>query len=114
MKRNIDLDGATNFRDLGGYEASNGSKIKKGLVFRSDHLSNLTIEDINILKELGIKTICDFRSDVDVKRELYQENIEDKYDILFVLDDRNSEKYPVVPMWRELGLTCFQVAEGNF
>ncbi len=47
MKRNIDLDGATNFRDLGGYEASNGSKIKKGLVFRSDHLSNLTIEDIN-------------------------------------------------------------------
>ena len=66
MKRNIDLDGATNFRDLGGYEASNGSKIKKGLVFRSDHLSNLTIEDINILKELGIKTICDFRSDVEL------------------------------------------------
>jgi len=66
LKRNIDLDGATNFRDLGGYEASNGSKIKKGLVFRSDHLSNLTIEDINILKELGIKTICDFRSDVEL------------------------------------------------
>jgi len=63
---------------------------------------------------LFMRQTGDFRSDVDVKRELYQENIEDKYDILFVLDDRNSEKYPVVPMWRELGLTCFQVAEGNF
>jgi hypothetical protein len=63
---------------------------------------------------LFMRQTGDFRSDVDVKRELYQENIEDKYNILFVLDDRNSEKYPVVPMWRELGLTCFQVAEGNF
>ena len=33
------------------------------MVYRSDHLSNLTIEDINVLNKLGIKTICDFRSE---------------------------------------------------
>lgn len=33
-----------------------------------------------------------------------------KNDILCVFDDRDK----VVNMWRELGLTCFQVAEGNF
>ena len=66
MKRNIDLEGATNFRDLGGYETSNGAKIKKGLIFRSDHLSNLSSSDINIIKDLGIKTICDFRSDAEM------------------------------------------------
>lgn len=31
-------------------------------------------------------------------------------DILCVFDDRDK----VVKMWRELGLSCFQVAEGNF
>ena len=29
---------------------------------------------------------------------------------LFAVEDRNS----VVKMWRDLGLTCMQVAEGNF
>lgn len=33
-----------------------------------------------------------------------------KNDILCVFDDRDK----VVKMWRELGLICFQVAEGNF
>lgn len=33
-----------------------------------------------------------------------------KDDILCVFDDRDK----VVKMWRENGLTCFQVAEGNF
>ena len=60
MERNIQLEGATNFRDLGGYEASEGSKIRKGLIYRSDHLSNLTSSDFNVLNKLGIKTVCDF------------------------------------------------------
>ena len=63
MERNIQLEGATNFRDLGGYEASEGSKIRKGLIYRSDHLSNLTSSDFNVLNKLGIKTVCDFRSE---------------------------------------------------
>jgi len=33
-----------------------------------------------------------------------------KTDVFCVFDDRNK----VVDMWRSLGLTCFQVAEGNF
>jgi len=56
----------------------------------------------------------DNRGDVVIKKEIYEEHIEDKYNILFVFDDRNSDKCPVVDMWREQGLTCFQVADGNF
>ena len=63
---------------------------------------------------LFMRTTDDFRSDTIIKRELYEENVKGKYEILFVLDDRNSEKCPVVDMWRELGLPCFQVADGNF
>ena len=63
---------------------------------------------------LFMRTTDDFRNDTIIKKELYEENIKGNYEILFVLDDRNSEKSPVVDMWRELGLACFQVADGNF
>lgn len=53
----------------------------------------------------------DRTNDALVKKELYTTHIKDKYDILFVLDDRNR----VVDMWRnDLGLKCLQVAPGDF
>ena len=52
----------------------------------------------------------DNRKDVVVKREMYEAHIEGRWSILFVLDDRDQ----VVEGWRSLGLTCFQVAEGDF
>ena len=63
---------------------------------------------------LFMRETGDSKPDTIVKMDIYKENIKGKYDILFVLDDRNSEKYPVVGMWRILGLACFQVADGNF
>lgn len=52
----------------------------------------------------------DYRPDHEVKRELYEQHIAGKYEVLFVVDDRAS----VVRMWRSLGLTCLQCAEGEF
>lgn len=53
----------------------------------------------------------DNRHDTEVKREIYERDIAPRYDVHYVLDDRNS----VVKMWREeLGLTVLQVAEGDF
>lgn len=52
----------------------------------------------------------DNRKDWLVKQEIYDHYIKDNFNILFVLDDREQ----VVNMWRENGLKCLQVAEGNF
>ena len=52
----------------------------------------------------------DNRPDEVIKKEIYDKHIKDKYDVVFVLDDRNK----VVKMWRDLGLKCLQVAEGDF
>ena len=52
----------------------------------------------------------DKRKDTIVKQELYEEHVKDKYNVMFVLDDRNQ----VVEMWRSLGLKCLQVAPGKF
>lgn len=53
----------------------------------------------------------DMRPDRVVKRELYEGHVKGLYEVEGVLDDRDQ----VVKMWREeLGLTCLQVAPGNF
>lgn len=52
----------------------------------------------------------DHRPDDVVKAELYRTVIEPHYRVHAVLDDRMR----VVKAWRDLGLTCLQVAEGNF
>jgi len=59
---------------------------------------------------LFMRPAGDQRDDRIIKREIYEREIKGKYNVRFVLDDRNK----VVAMWRELGLPCFQVAEGNF
>lgn len=45
-----------------------------------------------------------------VKERLFRTHVEPRFNVKFVLDDRNR----VVNMWRRIGLKCLQVAEGNF
>lgn len=52
----------------------------------------------------------DSRKDSIVKKEIYEEFIFNKYNVDFVLDDRDQ----VVRVWRDLGLTCLQVDYGDF
>lgn len=52
----------------------------------------------------------DTRDDRIIKKEIYDREVVGKYNVRFVLDDRNK----VVEMWRSLGLTCLQVAPGDF
>ena len=60
--------------------------------------------------DLYMRPAGDKRKDAIVKKELYEAYIRPYYYVRFVLDDRQQ----VVDMWRELGLTCFQVAPGDF
>jgi protein-tyrosine phosphatase len=60
--RRLPLSQAVNFRDIGGYQTSDHRTVKKGLVYRSDHLSRLTAEDQQLLQRLGFKVVCDLRT----------------------------------------------------
>jgi predicted kinase len=60
--------------------------------------------------KLWMRAEGDKRKDWIVKHEIFQKEIVPYYNPRFVLDDRNQ----VVDMWRKLGLTCLQVADGNF
>jgi phosphoglycolate phosphatase-like HAD superfamily hydrolase len=86
---------------------------------RSDECQDKTIQWLYDNTWLGAKTIenitmrraGDTRPDDIVKREFYDNMLEeDKQRLVAIFDDRDR----VVNMWRSLGLTCFQVAPGNF
>ncbi|MEO3741987.1 AAA family ATPase [Plantactinospora sp. B5E13] len=59
---------------------------------------------------LHMRAVGDSRRDSVVKREIFDREIRDRYRVVGVFDDRMQ----VVRMWRALGLTVFQVAEGDF
>ena len=55
------LQGGSNFRDLGGYRTGDGRVVRRGAVFRSAHLGNLTDGDRAALGRLGVRTVVDLR-----------------------------------------------------
>jgi protein-tyrosine phosphatase len=59
--RHLNLAGASNFRDLGGYPARDGRTIRWRKIFRSNHLGHLTDADIAVVRGLGLKSAFDFR-----------------------------------------------------
>jgi predicted kinase len=61
-------------------------------------------------RALFMRATGDQRRDSIVKAEIFEKEIRSRYHIVGVFDDRRQ----VVRMWRALGLTVFQVAEGDF
>ncbi|BCB84668.1 hypothetical protein Psuf_019810 [Phytohabitans suffuscus] len=59
---------------------------------------------------LHMRDLYDSRRDAVVKRDIFEREIRDHFHVVGVFDDRMQ----VVKMWRDLGLTVFQVAEGDF
>jgi protein-tyrosine phosphatase len=59
--RSLNLSGATNFRDLGGYANQQGRRLRWRRLFRSDHLAGLTPEDQAVLASVGLGRSLDFR-----------------------------------------------------
>jgi protein-tyrosine phosphatase len=64
--RHIPLEGAVNFRDLGGYETTDGRQIRWRTLFRADGLSRLTDQDRAAIRQLGVATVIDLRSSDEV------------------------------------------------
>jgi len=65
---------------------------------------------LNNTRQLYMRREKDYRDDGIVKSELLNKILADGFDPKLVFDDRDR----VVKMWRERGLTCVQVAEGDF
>lgn len=61
--RVLPLQGASNFRDLGGYLGQGGRPVRWRRLFRSDHLGALSAEDKSLLAEIGLARSFDLRGE---------------------------------------------------
>jgi hypothetical protein len=59
---------------------------------------------------LRMRAHGDFTHDDKLKKTWLEGEIYDGYEVMCAFDDRDK----VVKMWRENGVACFQVAEGDF
>jgi protein-tyrosine phosphatase len=66
------LQGATNFRDLGGYPGQGGRPVRWRRLFRSDHLAGLTEADKSLLAGLGLAKAFDFRGEAERAAVTYE------------------------------------------
>ena len=87
------------------------------LIFLSGRKDKVRVQTQNWLDKHGwggypllMRRTDDNRNDAIVKQEIFDQNIRGKWNVTFVLDDRDR----VVKRWRELGLACFQVNYGAF
>jgi protein-tyrosine phosphatase len=60
--RRLPLEGTPNFRDVGGYETTDGRFVRWGMLYRSGVLSPLTASDLQYLSQLKMRVVCDFRT----------------------------------------------------
>ena len=51
-----------NFQDLGGYTAIDGRAVRNGLLYRSSAPGLMNEEELNLLRDMSIHTMMDFRS----------------------------------------------------
>jgi len=73
---------ALNFRDAGGYMTDDGQRVRKGVLFRSDTIADLSRGDLKYLSRLGLRTIFDLRHDGERSAEPYR--LPDEDDILVI------------------------------
>jgi len=82
----------------------------RGSIVKEKTIQWLTKFDVPF-DELTMREVASYTPDEELKKEWllsYYPNY--KTDVFCVFDDRDK----VVKMWRSMGLSCFQVAEGDF
>ncbi len=66
-RRLIALEAIHNFRDLGGYPTIDGRVTRWNTLYRADGLNRLAGADLEVIRELGLKTVIDLRSHAELE-----------------------------------------------
>ena len=56
VKQSRPIEGISNLRDLGGYKTKDGTTVRLGRIYRSNHLANLSKADV---ERLGLRGTVD-------------------------------------------------------
>lgn len=75
--RNINIPGIQNFRDLGGYKSTDtGKPIRWGMIYRSAQIDSIPPCSRHELRNMGVRTIIDLRSENELHNSPQMDNRE--------------------------------------
>jgi protein-tyrosine phosphatase len=66
--RQVQLQGVFNFRDLGGYPTADGRSTRWRVLFRADGLDKLTVDDLDLLRPMALRTVVDLRTRQEIDK----------------------------------------------
>ncbi len=89
-----------NFRDCGGLTTVDGRHLRSGRVYRSGTLDDARVDDLRVLRALGLKTIIDLRASKEKKTPSHVEGTR-RVDIPIALETRTREK--IEPLMTQRG-----------
>lgn len=91
--RTIAFEAVFNFRDLGGYPAGAGQRVRWRRLFRSDGLNRVRDHEAELVKKLGIRTVIDLRTSDEVSNHgRFREEVAD-------VDYRHLPVFDIQPDW---------------
>ena len=67
--RLLNFEGVHNFRDLGGYRAADGRRVRWGTLYRSGSFAEASGTDRQVIAQLGLHSLVDFRSTAEKREE---------------------------------------------
>lgn len=86
LDRLLPLEGAFNLRDMGGYAAAGGRRVRWRTLFRADGLHRLTEADRDLVRGLGLHTVIDLRTDSEVANGRFPDDLVAMWHHLSVVD----------------------------
>ena len=67
--RILQFEGISNFRDMGGYQTTDGHSVKWGVLYRSGTFAHSSRSDLGALQRLNLSVLIDFRSSAEKEEE---------------------------------------------
>jgi protein-tyrosine phosphatase len=110
-QRVLQVEGAYNVRDLGGYKTKDGRTTRWGVLFRADGLHRLTERSQLALMNKGIRTVIDLRhsKEVEDKRNVFSDSDKVNYFNVSLINPSTSGSAQI----RNLGDLYISLIEGS-
>lgn len=93
MPEKLQIENGFNFRELGGYQTTDGRRLKKHKLIRSAALSALSKRDLTYLDEYGLRYDIDFRSPSERQKQPDRLPAQTTYNFapVFTVDETKSQ-----------------------
>ncbi|GIQ70805.1 protein-tyrosine-phosphatase [Xylanibacillus composti] len=90
--RLLELEGAYNVRDIGGYQTAGGRLVQKGRFLRADGLHRLTEQDQEKIVSYGVSTVIDLRHahELEAKKNVFADSDRVRYCHISLVNPANS------------------------